>query len=491
MITRSKEADASNNLASVSLTEELSSIELPRSSRLFVRTGLPNVFRELPADAEENPWLFVPDDILSAIEQQTDNNSDIITADAYELYPVVYENQVLAIVAIVSRTSSGLSSQTADRLKQVLLESNALDKKAVMQISEQFVSELFDFRQSYSELINKLLGLMTDQAARSHAAMYWVEDNNLYRRWSKGDLLLSDKLALTLHGEHVVRWTSALQTGRAIIPAEIVESEPVFMKRPPNFIALYEAPSYADRRQILAIAITGDTEPGDIEKIKQISQLFGVCSGSKMTNYTQLAKLFGESCRQQVQSGGYEQALMEAFKILNDEVRIKSVCVLESDNIAAICIKNSQDEHEVTRKTVTEITDDLSAIISGEKSILISHARDGAETENGDSNNDVCMVFMKVPVRGGIDSIMRIEFHGETMRARELEELFVMIASFLGISVSLQLSETKGAKYISNDIFNFMRSIIIVSWNHNKKRWKCQYCYSGDLPPPKIGLVLS
>ena len=452
MITRIKEPDTSNDLASVSLTEKLSSIELPSSSRLLVRTGLPNVFGELLADTEENPWLFVPDNILSTIEQQAVNNSEIITADAYELYPVVFENQVLAMVAIVSRTSSGLSSQTADRLKQVLLESNALDKKAVMQISEQFVSELFDFRQSYSELINKLLGLMTDQAAHSHAAMYWVEGNNLYRRWSKGDLLLSDKLALTLHGEHVVRWTSALQTGRAIIPAEIVESEPVFMKRPPNFIALYEAPSYADRRQILAIAIPGDTEPGDIEKIKQISQLFGVCSGSKMTNYTQLAKLFGESCRQQVQSGGYEQALMEAFKILNDEVRIKSVCVLESDNIAAICIKNSQDEHEVTRKTVTEITDDLSAIISCEKSILVIHDKDSAETENGDSNKAVCRVFMKVPITGGIDSVLRIEYYGETKQALELEELFAMIASFLGVSISLQLSETKGTKYISNDI---------------------------------------
>ena len=452
MITRSKEADASNNLASVSLTEELSSIELPGSSRLFVRTGLPNVFRELPADTEENPWLFVPDDILSAIEQQTDNNSDIITADAYELYPVVYENQVLAIVAIVSHTSSGLSGQTADKLKQALLESNTLDKKSIMQISERFVEELFDFRQSYSELINKLLGLMTDQAARSHAAMYWVDDNNLYRRWSKGDLFLSDKLALTLQGEHVVRWTNALRTGRAIFPAEIVESEPVFMDKPPNFIALFEAPSYADRRQILAIAITGETKLGDIEKIKQIIQLFAVCNGVKMTNYTQLAKLFGESPRLQAQSGGYEQALIEAFKILDEIVRIESVCLLESDNIAAVCIKNSQNEHEVTRKSVIEITDDLSSIISGEKSILISHARDGAETENGDSNNDVCMVFMKVPVRGGIDSIMRIEFHGETMRALELEELFVMIASFLGINVSLQLSETKGAKYISNDI---------------------------------------
>lgn len=452
MITRSKEPDTKYDLASVSLTEELSSIELPRSSRLFVRTGLPNVFGELLADPEENPWLFVPDNILSTIEQQSDSNSDIITVDAYELYPVVYENQVLAIVAIVSHTSSGLSSQTVDRLKQVLFESGALDKKAVMQISEQFVSELFDFRQSYSELINKLLGLMTDQAAHSHAAMYWVEDNNLYRRWSKGDLLLSDKLALTLHGEHVVRWTSALQTGRAIIPAEIVESEPVFMERPPNFIALFDAPTYADRRQILAIAITGETGPGNVEKIKQISRLFGVCSGSKMTNYTQLAKLFGESPHRQAQSGGYEQALIDAFKILDDRVRIESVCLLESDNVAVLCIKNSQNEHEVTRKTVTEITDDLSAIINGEKSILVIHDMDCAETENSDSNKFLCRVFMKVPIRGGIDSIMRIEYYGETKRAQELEELFVMIASFLGVSVSLQLSETKGAKYISNDI---------------------------------------
>ena len=297
MITRSKEPDTNNDLVSVSLSEELSVIELPRSSRLFLRTGLPNIFGELSADAAENPWLFMPDDILIAIEQQSAHNSDIIVVDAYELYPVVHENQVLAIVAIVSHTSSGLSGQTTDKLKQVLLKSSIPDKKAVMQISEQFVAELFDFRKSYSELVNKLLGLMTDQAARSHAAMYWLENNNLYRRWSKGDLLLSDKLALTLHGEHVVRWTNALQTGRAIIPAEIVESEPVFMEKPPNFVALFEAPTYADRRQILAIAITGETKFDEIEKIKQISQLFAVCSGSKMTNYTQLAKLFGESPR--------------------------------------------------------------------------------------------------------------------------------------------------------------------------------------------------
>ncbi|MCH9025063.1 MAG: hypothetical protein IH931_06985 [candidate division Zixibacteria bacterium] len=450
LITRSKEPDTNNGLASVSLTEELSSIELPRSSRLFVRTGLPNVFGELLADPEENPWLFVPDNILSTIEQQSDNNSDIITVDAYELYPVVFENQVLAIVAIVSHSSSGLSRHTADSLKQALLESNAFDKKAVMQISKQFVSELFDFRQSYSELINKLLGLMTDQAAHSHAAMYWVEDNNLYRRWSKGDLLLSDKLALTLHGEHVVRWTSALQTGRAIIPAEIVESEPVFMEKPPNFIALFEAPTYADRRQILAIAITGETELADIEKIKQISKLFGVCNGSKMTNYTQLAKLFGESPHRQAQ-GGYEQALIEAFKILDDKVRIESICLLESDNIAALCIKNSQNEHEVTRKTVTEITDDLSAIINGKKSILVIHENDSTESENRDTEKAVCRVFMKVPIRGGTDSIMRIEYYGETKHALELEELFVMIASFLGVSLSLQLSGTKGEKYIGND----------------------------------------
>ncbi len=452
MITSSKEPDTKNDLASVNLTEELSAIELPRSSRLFLRTGLPNIFGELPADPAEDPWLFVPDDILSTIEQQSEISSDIITAETYELYPVVFENKVLAIVAIVSHTSSGLSGQTINRLKQAVLKSNTLDKKAVRQISEQFVSELFDFRRSYSELVNKLLGLMTDQAARSHAAMYWVEDNNLYRRWSKGDLLLSDKLALTLHGEHVVRWTNALQTGRAIIPAEIVETEPVFMQKPPNFIALFEAPTYAGRRQILAIAITGETEFGEIEKIKQISQLFAVCSGSKMTNYTQLAKLFGELPRSHAQSGGYEQALIEAFKILDDKVKIESVCILESDNVAAVCIKNSQNEHEVTRKTVTEITDDLSEIISGEKSMLVIRDNDSAETENNGSNKDVCRVFIKVPVRGGTDSIMRIEYFGESKRALELEELFVMIASYLGISVSLQLSESKGARYISNDI---------------------------------------
>ena len=137
---------------------------------------------------------------------------------------------------------------------------------------------------------------------------------------------------------------------------------------------------------------------------------------------------------------------------MDEIVRIESVCLLESDNVAAVCIKNSQNEHEVTRKTVTEITDDLSAIISGEKSILVMQVKDRDGTENRDLNKVVCRVFMKVPVRGGVDSIMRIEYYGETKRALELEELFLMIASYLGISVSLQLSENKGAKYISNDL---------------------------------------
>lgn len=451
MTIRSKEADSSNSLVSVNLTEELSSIELPRSSRLFLRTGVPNVFRELINDPQESPWLFIPENILPTIVRQSDNNSNIIAADAYELYPVVAENEVLAIAAIVSHTSSGLNSQTANRISQALLESNVFDKKAAMKISEQFVSELFDFRQSYSGLINKLLGLLSDQSTRSHAAMYWVEDNNLYRRWSKGDLLLSDKLQLTLHGEQAVRWTSALQTGRAIIPAEIVESEPVFMETPPNFIALFDAPSYADRRQILAVAIPGGTGIGDVEKMEQICRLFGVCSDTKMTTYTQLAKSFGESARRRFNGGDSELALIEAFKILDDKVRMKSVCLLESDNLAAICIKNSLNEHEVLHKTVIEITDDLSEIINDKVSILVLGNEDCAGPENEDSDIAACRVFLKVPIRGAIDSIMRIEFYGEPERALELEELFLMIASFLGTNVSLQLSEIKGSKYISND----------------------------------------
>ncbi|HEX2896468.1 MAG TPA: hypothetical protein VHP63_00265, partial [candidate division Zixibacteria bacterium] len=207
MIEQEKAVQFRFDSSEKSLSERLAELGLPPYAKLFSCVGLPNVFawkNVERAESFQETWLYIPDNTLESVinsqrsfgaaDERRSTRIGTIQVDNQTLYPINSAGKCNCIVTVPGGKEFDTSDIDLTKLGKIERTATLIDKSDTVQIAYEFVSRLFDCKQSYAEYAQKLLTFLTDQVDKSYAGLYWKSSDSFHRRWAYGDLQLSDKL---------------------------------------------------------------------------------------------------------------------------------------------------------------------------------------------------------------------------------------------------------------------------------------------------------
>lgn len=457
-----KVVQAKSSTANMGSSEPISGTGFPSNTYLMLRRGLPNLFQKhqnATSGSNDDSWLFIPDKVLESIlvSQRTFDIgngqqaplSSTLQLDDRILVPVCAAGKVSCIVDIPENATFSVSAAELKNIEKIAKSAGHAEISDAVQIAYEFVSRLFDCKQSYAEFAQRLLNFMTDQIDGSYAGLYWKSDNGYYRRWSYGDLLLSDKLPLDVSSETVENWQDANSQGQTFIPAELVPDEPVFLKTPPSFLFVHQTPNYGDREQWLAMAVPGDISASAIAKITIIAGLLISIDDDRTSGYADLVAMFGGLLNKNHKVLPLEEAVRLSFKVIDSKMRLRSLCVLDNDNSVIKCIKSEHDQLKIEKNKVTKIPELAWQVIESHEPLMLVGSLQALQEERKRGDEEaVSSAFFPIPIKDGRAALLLAEFEGELGRARQQQYILELVSMFLGICLSLSKEVTGEPKIV-------------------------------------------
>ncbi len=457
-----KVVQAKSRTAEKGNSESISGTGFPSNTYLMLRRGLPNLFarhQDLTSGSNEDSWLFIPNKVLESIlvsqrtfdignGQQAPLNG-ALRLDNRILVPVCTAGKVSGIVDVPENTTFSVSAAELKNIEKIAKSAGHAEISDAVQIAYEFVSRLFDCKQSYAEFAQRLLNFVTDQIDGSYAGLYWKSTNGYYRRWSYGDLLLSDKLPLDVPPETVENWQEANSQGKAFIPAELVPDEPVFLKTPPSFLFVHQTPNYGDREQWLAMAVPGNISASAIAKITIIAGLLTSMDDDRTTGYSELVAMFGGLLNKNYRVLPLEEAVRLSFKVIDSKMRLRSLCILDNDNSVIKCIKSEHEQLRIEKNKVTKVPEQVWKVIESHEPLILNGSLQELQEERVSSDEGtVSSAFFPVPIKDARAALLLAEFEGGLERARQHQYILELVSMFLGICLSLSKEVTGDQKIV-------------------------------------------
>ncbi len=443
-------------------SESVSALSFPAHTYLMLRRGLPNLFARHTCDnleSIEDSWLFIPDRTLEStlISQRTFDIGNgqqapltgTLHVDKRILVPVCAAGKVSCIVDVPENTTFIVSAADLKNIERIVKSAGHAEISDAVQIAYEFVSRLFDCKQSYAEFAHRLLNFLTDQIDSSYAGLYWKGAKGFHRRWSYGDLQLSDKLPLDVSLETVEIWKEANSQGKAFMPAELVPDEPVFLKTPPSFLFVHRTPNYSDREQWLVVAVPGDISASAIAKTTIIAGLLSSIDDERTTGFSDLVEMFGGLMNKNHKALPLEEAVRQCFKLIDSKMRLRTLCILDNDNSAIKCIRSEHEQLKLEKTKVTKIPELAWKVIESQEPLML----DGSlQTLQGKQEKDrkevVSSAFFPVIIKDSGTALLSVEFEGGLKRARQHQHIFVLVSKYLGICLSLLKTVTGEPKIV-------------------------------------------
>lgn len=444
------------------LSERLAEIGLPDYARVFSCIGLPNLFGWQNVEHTESfqeTWLFLPDDKIEQVlaasrsfgntSQQESLKSQSFKIDDKIVYPVCSAGKIICIIAVPESKALSISEDDLEKLIQLQKSTTQSEKADTVQIAYEFVTRLFDCKQSYSVFSQRLLTFLTDQVDKSYAGLYWRNSDDYHRRWAYGDLKLSDKLTLNIPAGKIERWKEANLKGKTFIPAELVNIDPVFVQSPPSFLFVYQTPNFGDREQWLVLAVPGDISSAAIARINIIASLLCSINDDRMTGFVETVDMFLQMLGDDHKVLPVEEALKLCFKLLDHKLRMSSMCLLDTDNSCVSCLKSDDGQITVEKNHMKEVPDFVWKVIETNQPMfhegpLHHSSKPKAEAEGGKSSH----AFFPIPLSDNSSAMLSAEFTSEIHRAQHFEQLFQISARYLGICLSLSRGGTGAPKVV-------------------------------------------
>lgn len=456
MIEQEKAVQFRFDTSEKSLSERLTEIGLPTYVRLFSCVGLSNVFAWRNIERTESfqeTWLYIPDSSLESMlisqrgigvsDEKHTPGSNSFKLDNQHLYPIHSAGKLSCIIAVPEGKEFKASQVDLGKIEKIERTSALMDKADTIQIAYEFVSRLFDCKQSYAEFAQRLLNFLTDQVDKSYAGLYWKSVDSYHRRWAYGDLQLSDKLRLAVTSETVAKWKGANSCGKTFIPADLIQDEPVFVQAPPNFLFVYQTPNFGDREQWLVMAVPGDISGAAISRITIIASLLSSIDDERTTGYAELVSMFGDVLGKNRKTQSLEEALKLCYKLIDSKLRMNSMCLLDTDRSVMSCMKAAEDQLQIERNKVTRIPDQARQVIESlEPAYLDGPSHPAQDGKNLVEESDASHVLFPIPLKDGSVALFSAEFSSNLDRARHHQRLFELAAKYLGICISLSRMTT-------------------------------------------------
>ncbi len=451
MIEQEKGVQYRHGSRESSLNEWLTEIGLPSDARLFPCVGLPNVFAWNNVERTESfqeTWLYIPDSTLESLlasqlegavfgeKHATAANS--FRVDNHTLYPIFWAGKLDCIVAVPQgKEFKGIKTDLV-KLEKIKRMSASIDKADSVRIAYEFVARLFDCKQSYAEFAQRLLNFLTDQVDKSYVGLYWKGADNYHRRWAYGDLQLSDKLPLAVTSDIVGKWKEINSRGKAFMPAELMQEEPVFVQAPPSFLFVCQTPNCGDREQWLVMAVPGDISGAAVSRITIIASLLNSIDDDRTTGYAELVGLFGDLLNQDRKTQSAEEALKHCFKLIDGKLRLNSMCLLDTDHSIVRCVKVAEDQIQIEKNQVAQVPQQAQEVMDSlEPAFLPGHSHPPRDSQNSTKKSDVSHVLYPVPLKDGSVALLSAEFTSNLEKARHYQRLFEYAARYLGLCLSL------------------------------------------------------
>ena len=323
------------------------------------------------------------------------------------------------------------------------------EKSDAVQIAFEFVSRLFDCKQSYSEFAQRLLMFLTDQVDKSHAGFYFNSADSYHRRWSYGGLSLSDKLPVTVSAETVEMWKAANSCGKSFVPGELIQEEPAFVQSPPSYLFVHQIPDFGDCDQWLVMAVPGDISEAAIARMTIITSLLESLSDERVTGYSDLIEMFSGLLGENHKALPIGEALKLCFKLFDGKLRMKSMRQIDADNSVTVCEKVSDEQLKVERSKIAKISDSGRKVIASREPAYCEGPIQPPFDKNNESwSRSVSHVLFPIPISDGGTALLEVEFSGNIERARNYHNLFELVSKYLGICISLTKGGEAGLKMV-------------------------------------------
>ncbi len=462
MIEQEKDVQFRFDSGEKSLSGKLAELGLPGYARFYSCIGLPNIFAWKNVEKTESfqeTWLFVPDRTLEGIlrcKRKFDITSEkhhpvtsSLQLDNQTLFPVHCYGKIAAFVVIPEGKQFSASPAELERLEKIDNSLGHGDKFDAVQIAFEFVSRLFDCKQSYSEFAQRLLNFLTDQVDKSYAGLYWKGADGYHRRWAYGDLQLSDKIPLDISAETIELWHEANSLGKSFIAAELVQDEPVFVQSPPSFLFVHQTPNFGDREQWLVMAVPGDISAAAMARITIIASLLSSMDDERTTGYSDLIEMFGGLLDKNHKALSLDEALKLCFKLIDGKLRLTSMCLLDTANSVIKCMRVGDDQLKIEKSNVSQIPNRATRVIESlEPAFNDGPAQPMQDARDGARDAAVSHVLFPVPIKESGAVLLSAEFAGGLERAKRFQHLFELTSKYLGVCISLTRAATGELKVV-------------------------------------------
>ena len=341
---------------------------LPAGSSLYVRQGVPNLFRRMDATGGapgDDAWLMMPEVLLDgAIAEIAKVDSSegarmpgTLELDGRQAFSIVRNGRVIAILVYASDSLIALSSgQLIEIGDQISVASErSLDDER--QNSRHFVQTLFQRDHSAETFFKSVVTMMTELWAHSYGAIYNLQDGVFSVRAATGSLDFCHHLPSRLNHILTPRLEACLEANTQFISADPMSERPTFLPSAPDLFFVAPGIELGGSRHILVVAGGGDITFAAAASLQQMADLLTTVGEYQFATSRSITKLYESVVAEPIESFSVDDLLLRVFESLAPQVDLSRMVVTVVVNGAASGISQVMTPATVAAKRVDLVSD--------------------------------------------------------------------------------------------------------------------------------------
>lgn len=323
----------------------------PVGMKVYLRQGLPQLFRSVVIENDKDQYLFVPETELASVASSRTTplpaaaeykiGLDGIEFDDGRLYPVLFNR---AIVAFVQFKEDSDIESSAQEIPAGLfdIDTNQRTERA-SELAGIFVHTLFQKDNNLSTVMRKTLDLIAGQCEGSYVGLYNISVNREWiLRMAVGDIHLSDRLPNRPTGTKMTEWSEYAAEGGRLVLSDSAPDFPVIFHHAPTFLYIAPGPSSYRSELVIVTAIPGTATPAEVEAVRASSSLLKYLDESQFTSTSNLLGLFSELSELEEDDDFLAAQLTELYRILDQELTVERLALISAKEPAIVVYRDEE-----------------------------------------------------------------------------------------------------------------------------------------------------
>jgi|GEM_PF-4054453 len=368
------------------LQGDLQKLSLPSTANLYVSLGLPELFRRvdtISARQFENSWLYIPQEHIKSLRQNlivTGNNLShsyvsrhSIVIEGYRLYPILLKGKVAGVIVDKSENKLKINKKISSIILDSLKSFEEKITKSDNDIIKKFLSNIHRYNNNLDNFFKFLLKLLTSQYPNSCGAFYHKQKDIYKLRMVVGHLGKYDKFPSKIDTITTQQWDTFIHKNTFWIPAELVPPHPSFLTTPPDFLFIHPGIESELNNYVIVLAVDGDIEYKDMEKIKELANLSSRFHDSQFMNPVELLKLYNILITDSEDSITFDKMLLKLFDLLKKQITLSRLSFMNSKGeMIKVVFPDNKTEQEIIHTSMNENENRIFEELKKEDIIFVS-----------------------------------------------------------------------------------------------------------------------